>query len=554
MEESMTQHAGVPVWSDGITLYEEADLLKGGAGGALNLAVEQLADRTEYLRQSSVSYPIRPGEVGVVNVNRPDGDPFRQGAVANGVADDTKAIANMFESGYAAITFPAGGIGGVYNVFRHGPITVVRPVIVHYEPNAWVEPAFNAGGNDKLYTLRASNITIDGLQLKNVVGITQANKYVVYVARGANHAVIRNCRLNNILLSDGHSGNGEIGFKNLIVTHAIYAEGATDLLIEGNQIANVSGAAVFCRDMERLEIRRNHITNTRWYSVNLDSGCRDFRIESNVIDGDDPLARYWGGSINLMSAVGGARNRFGTIANNTIAGTHNYGAAIRLLSVQDTTVESNTIRDVVGGSLGRGPVQYIGLDRRGTAVGKPENGPCSDVEIRRNKLIAGRGPQIGIYAKNEWTEARDPHVRIKIEQNTIISPDQTHYFAAAVSVHGFAGGFKELTVAGNTATVLTGDTMPVGGAFGFESATESGSLESVVFEANQASDFRSSAPRSSVECGAYFAPFIDGLRLGTNVFENFYIGLRTRAGIRDVSGLEQQRFRRCVHDTLLQTA
>lgn len=465
------------------------------------------------------------------------------GAVGDGVTDDTAAIQAAIDSGSNNIIFPAG-------TYLHGPVDVDSSVRLLFVAGAVVSPSFAASGTEKLYNVTAANVVIDGLTITSETGTISGNKYIVYAGSGGDSCKVVRANLSGITASDGNTGG-----TNLIVVHGIYADGVSDVLIENCRINVISGAAVFLKSVTGAHVVNNHVTDTGWYSITADHTNTDIVIADNIIDGDDVNARYYGGSINLMSQTTGTKNKRVTVRGNRVTGVHNYGAAIRILSVEDCVVEGNSIFDCVNGSIGADDIiQYIGIDRRGTAEGAAENGPCRNVTVANNVLRAGTGSHIGIYVKNQYKASREAHENVVISHNSVFSPSSSAAFEQGISLHGNKSGFDGVRIESNAVEVLTVTGSAVGGALGVVSTNSDGAIEGLSIEGNRIVDINTSVPSSSYQTGIYVQATTSYPRVQNNEIVNFFYGLRTASSLTSPKGLNEQTFIDCINDVLYGTA
>lgn len=464
----------------------------------------------------------------------------------DGIADTTAAI----EAALAAMPATGGELFFPPGSYRHGPIVVDKPCKIVYAGGAKSIPVFDTSTLEKLWDLQSPDIVIDGFTVEGLAGTVSANKYLIYANPGADRVQVLRANISNVTMSDGN-----VGLTNLLVTHGIYIDGADGCIIERSRINVISGAAVFVKSATALRISDNHFTDTRWYSINLDHTCEDVTIENNRIDGDDTNTRYWGGSINLMSQTTGAKNKRVRVAGNTITGVHNYGAVLRVLSIEDCTIEGNNLYDCVpGGIVVDQDVQYIAIDRRGIAVGQPENGPCRNVAVIGNILRAGTGEHLAIYIKNQYIATRDPHEQIAIVGNTILSPNATDTFQIGISLHGFQAGIDGLIAADNLFRVLTVVGSPVGGAVGFVSTDANGLIDNVFIDNNQIVDINTAVPSASSQIGIFFLGHCANVRCRGNLIQNFFYGVRTGASnLTNIRDLNNQHFEGNLNDTLFAT-
>lgn len=461
-------------------------------------------------------------------------DVRRFGAVGDGVTDDTAAMQAAASSGYDIIV-PAGN-------FRHGPIVVSSSI--RFLGGSQVTPIFSSNTNEKLYEVTSPNVTIDGLNVSSVSGSITANKYIIHISGAAN------CRVLNLVLTDITTGDND-----LKVTHGVYIQSSSDnAIVSGCTINNISGSAVFMKDVSSAVVRDNHITDTGWYSITLDQGCYDCWICNNTIDGDGELSRYYGGSINLMSQHPGNVNRRIFVLNNKISGVHNYGACIRVLSTHDSVVSGNIISDCVAGSLAASErLQYIGVDRR-CYPGQWDQGPCTNIVISNNNLVAGEGSYIGIYIKNMDATNRDPSLNISVIGNIISSSDPTHVFESGVLLHGGSAGFVGVTICDNIMSLLTTSGSILGGGISIASSDAGGEILSLLVKGNIVRDIISTTPSSSYQTGIYINGYARYPIVRGNIVKNFFYGVRSgTSNITDPIGLSDNTQIDCVNPTLLST-
>lgn len=458
------------------------------------------------------------------------------GAKGDGATDDTAAIQAAASGG--DIFVPPGN-------FRHGPIAISKSV--RFLGGSSVTPIFTTGVNESLYEVTSPNVTIEGLNISGVSGTISANKYIVRIASN-------NCRVKNICLTALTASDGIKGSGNLKVIHGVYVESSHSVIIEGCTIAGISGAAIFLKEVSYSTVRNNHITNTRWYSINADHTCHDIRIEGNTIDGDDIYCRYYGGSINLMSQHPGAPNNNILILNNKITGVHNYGSCIRLLSLHDSIISGNIVEGCVPGVLMAGErLQYIGVDRR-IVPGTYDQGNCTNLIITDNNLRAGLGSYVGIYIKNQHKPERDPFMNISVIGNIITSPSSTHSFESGIIVHGFTAGFVGLNVRDNILSLLTVAGSIVAGGIGVVSSSALGEVSELRIEGNIISDIVASTPASAFQTGIYIQGYTAAPVVRGNTIKNFFYGVRTGStNVSDPSGLNDNTLSSCTNDTLFPT-
>ena len=469
---------------------------------------------------------------GVVNIKA-------YGAVGDGVANDTSAIQAAINAAQGRTLFYPSG------TYKHGPVTVPHSVKIIADPAASIDPVFDAGTLQRLYYITGDDVSIFRLTINAVAGIASQNKYIFF-ADGVKRFVASQNHIKDATISDGNSGA-----TNLLVCHGFYLNNAQDSVLQDNRIDTTSGAAIFLKTVSNSAITKNHVSNTGWYSINLDEACFDIDVSHNVVDGANTTSRYWGGSINIQSNTNGSPCARVDIRYNQITGVHNYGSAIRIQSLSSANVVGNQVYDVTAGSLAPGgslEVQYISLDRRGTAEGSPENGPCRNVVISHNILTASGGPHQAIYLKNQYKATRDPHTNILVADN-IIKSASANYFETAVSVHGYKSGFERLRIDGNVAEVLTDTGAPVSGAIGLVSTNSDGALVDVDVVNNIVCDISSAVPANTSQIGVYVQQTTQNARVQGNTLRNFFYGVRTASGAI-ITGVADNVFVACLNDTL----
>jgi Pectate lyase superfamily protein len=452
------------------------------------------------------------------------------GAAGDGMVDETASIQAALDSNVEIIVFPAGR-------YRHRPLVLSKPRIVIFMPGSVVLPIFDHDSAEKLYHISSSDITLDGLTIEGAEYIVGENKYLVYV-HAASRINILNSHFRGVTASDGHRG-----LRNIKVTHGIYINGGADILIANSDIDNISGSAVFVRDAINLRILNNKIKNTGWYSINLDSGCKKYLISGNAIDGAGMAARYWGGSINLMSQTGGQKLKEGRIIGNRISGVHNYGSCIRAQSVDNCEISGNFIGDVNSGSLLPGPIAYISIDRRGTKIGAPENGRCTNILIENNTLVAGVGAQHGIYVKNQYKAGRDPHENIRIYRNTMKSVSAESFFSMGISIHGHRAGVRSIEIAENQIEVNGIAGVPLPGGIGVASVDASGEIEDLNIIKNIIVQGR--ALLIPAQIGIFLQPSITRVSIKGNTIDGFYHGIRIEPNAITLGDIGEQDYKRC---------
>ena len=461
-------------------------------------------------------------------------------------ADDSAAFAKKLldaqNRGGGEVEISAG-------TYHLSPQVIGANVTLRFLPGAKVVPLLASEKPEKLFSLVGNNPALEGLKIAGFSGKNTVNKYLVY-AHGASHPRIARCDLANVTASDG-----TFGHSNLVVTHGIYIDECSDAVVEDNRINTISGAAIFVKNTKAFRVVRNEVNDTGWYSVHVESSCYDGEIANNKITGGSPLARNWGGSINLMSQTAGGGlghpNARISIHDNEVSGIHNYGAAIRVLSLSDSKIERNNVHDISSGTLTPGGVYAIGVDRRGTVEGADENGPCRNLTIASNVLRAGPGANRGISVNNQNKGSTDPHVNIQVVDNVIESPSTSAYFNEGIRLHGHKAGIDNAVVSGNQISVFSrGAIMP--GGISVASSEASGRIAGLRISKNRILDISAAFPveTETTRIGIRIQATVSGVTLEQNSMIGFRYGLRIDGPETDIVGAYDNFFQSCDDEIL----
>ena len=438
--------------------------------------------------------------------------------------DWTPALQAAFDVG-GALLVPSTWTGRVT-----AQVTATVPLILFAHGATVVPEVGGAGG--KVFAFETDDVTVDGLTIDGtgLATLATTNHYAFFsgdaVTKFKNHTY-RNCTVRNWNYSDGLTGN-----NNLITSHCFYVDNVDNVLYADNVVDTAAGAAFFCRDVVKLTITRNQVTDSIWYPIHLVGGCIGFEVSHNLIVSNTLGGIYWGGAIDLMSQhiPLEVRNRDGVVAHNTIRGTLSYGAAIRALSCDNVWIHHNVIRNWSVGAWAAGPdTTGIRVDTRGTVPGTG-NGPVQNVNIFANEIAAPAGAEVhrGIYVSNSFQTARVPARGIWVRDNNIESNSLSSYFANAIIFHGQEGGIEDIHVWNNTATTVTGGSTPVPGAIGFIATNAQGEIDRVSLGANHLRDI--GTPAGSAQVAYALGQFVDHVDFAApSSIANYFYALRSFA-------------------------
>lgn len=462
------------------------------------------------------------------------------GAVCNGTTADTTKVQAALDANLGHLIVP-------HNC-KHGPVTVTNAVHISFLGD--VVPLFDTTTTETLYMVTAPDCVFEDFSVDTYAATNTANKYLIRTDTGGDGIKIIRPKFVDITASDGNTGA-----TNLLVTHPIYLENISRAVVSMGNFNNISGAAIFLKTVTNYSILFNEFDDTRWYTVNADHDCFDGIIAFNKFSGAGVNARYWGGSVNLMSQTTGNKNKRVKVVNNTFTGVHNYGAVVRALSVEDCLIDGNIFYDITEGSLAASTeVQMIGIDRRGTAEGSPENGPCRNVRVTNNIMTAGTGSHFPIYLKNQYKASSDPHENIVIEGNIVYSPSSAAAYENFLMVHGNKSGIKGLKIRNNSAKMYTKTGSAVGGGIGLVSTNADGIIEDFDIGNNTLEELTTDVPDQSYQIGIYVQASAQNGEVRGNILKNFRYGVRAASSLTNIRGLNDNTFIDCLDDALLQTA
>lgn len=332
----------------------------------------------------------------------------------------------------------------------------------------------------KLFSVTTSGVTFDNVRITgNGSSSTTGNKYAI-IFEGSSGTrltknVVRNCRFTSLAWAD---------VPGVLSTHAVFFKYSDGQIVSDNFFSAVSGAAVFASISDDVQISRNRIDDTGWYSIQLQAKVRGADIDGNIITGTVSGHRDWGGSINLMSAgsstsgctIKNCRNENVRIRGNYISGTHSYNAGIYIQSSSKVLVDGNTIEEYQETTGAAGVVGNVGNYIRATT--RPEGGasptndedPCSDLTIVNNVFRANNATSNAIYIDNQRYGAQVGTAKnLIIAHNILTSVDSTDHFNHCIAVHGGTSGgsgWENVQITGNRCSGFPGDSTPVNGLIG----------------------------------------------------------------------------------------
>lgn len=386
------------------------------------------------------------------------------------------ALANAIQSGVRRIYVPGKGR------FRLKTRQVFSsPVAIRGDEGASVIiPDYGdaADGAFALHTddVQISNVWFDGTGLPKTIA---AGKHMIVSGDGIKK--YRNHSFDGVRFIDCTASDGLSGLQNKTVTHGIYVQNVDNVEIKNSACRGISGAFVFVKDCNGLQIHRPDVVDSIWYPIHLDSGVNNWEIGNGTISCNDPRGVFWGGMIDSMSQVGGARNSNGHIHDIVCQGYMAYGGAIRLESTMNTTVERVEVRNWQEGSwaLDKGMTAFRCTTRG--AKGKGNNTPSQNIRFRDLRATAPNttADHRGIYVDNPWVETHAPHDGLVIANCQIQSRDSGRYFTNAVIVNGVSGGVENVQISGLNATTACQPGSVSPGAISLLSATAAGAVRNV---------------------------------------------------------------------------
>jgi hypothetical protein len=474
--------------------------------------------------------------------------PSGNGAVTRSVAQKLGTIRHLsdYDTLQDAITASYGrklilDVQG--NVDVEGGVTISSPIQIVQEPGCILRPDMAA--DDSIWCrVNSSDVewirpVVDGSQLPSVSSV---NKYIFLVESSVSSQLSR-IHLFKPKIYDCEASDGNEGTSNLLVTHGIYANNIEDLEIDLELIRDISGAAVFWKDIQRGKLRHGLVDDTGWYSIHLDQGCTNFDIAyTKITSTGKTKGRFYGGSVNLMSLQTGDKNERGRLFRVVAEGKHNYGSAFRLLSTDHLDViecEANDCESGDNTDVPAGPLAYFNIDTRGVdastkqAVGK-------NVKLERCKGVAAGANQKFIVCQNQY-HTDSPFLGLHLIENECKSPDEsTDFFGNAIIVHGQSGGFRNVRVLGNTLEVKTDGDSDFVGAINFLATDANGQVANIQEGSNDITNIRTSGwtdEDTAVTVGTFSGPFV---RTAPTFIDNFYYGTRVSANVTDARNINHQ--------------
>lgn len=456
------------------------------------------------------------------------------GAVGDGASPtaDTAAFAAAALIG-GRIYMPAGTYSIDTGIVFAVPITLVGEGI----GKTIIKHDLGAGGGD-VFKFTTDDVVLRdfGFDGTDHTATLTSNTRCIFLGDGSttytNHS-LQNVSVVDAAADDGltHSGG------NILVTHAFYADNLENLSIRDCFVSDISGAAIFVRDVTNGTIEGNKLKDTGWYTIHLVGGAFNFDIENNLIDNAGTAEGiFYGGGIDLMSQHSPleTRNEHIRIVNNDISGFYAYGSAIRIMSAENIRVVHNWIHDWGVGTdpSGGSEVTAIRVGTRGTGVGA-ENGPCQHIVIKDNVLEAptGTSDHRGIYVDNFYQSTALAFKNLIITGNEIESVNTTtRYFSSCIAVHGGSlanGGIENVIVRDNfcQGVALTGQV--VDGLIGFVAAGTGSAIERVYLGSNFIRDL--GTPASSWQLGIGIGAYVQEVYSTPNFIQNCFHGIRTFA-------------------------
>ncbi|MGE5563126.1 MAG: hypothetical protein ACM3ZV_07420 [Bacillota bacterium] len=379
------------------------------------------------------------------------------------------------------------------------------------------------------------------------------------VPNSVSRAIVRGCRFKNLLAVGSPDRTA-----NLLVTHAIYIQGVTEAIVEGNFCDGVSGAATFYKNVTRLVERGNHWKGTQWYCSQINEGVVNALIEGNFYDCSDPYGIYKGGAVNTVSDYGLQQNSNITIRNNFFSGYYRYGAVIRSQSDKGVTIEGNVFGVCQLGS-GEVPGSQFALIRVSTRGHLDQNPTSSDPEqsiiIRGNRAMFGvpqdyvvPSARMFIYVTNDWDTSRNPVIGVIIEGNTCRSPSADSYITHGITVNGVLGGMEDVRIFDNDCEVRLNSSTPAVGGLSVNASSAQGLVDGVQFGGNRVTNLEPAVGSTQV-CIQISASVTNVRNVRPNKLISGFYGVRVSAGAGPtLEGLDDQRFVNCTTNMLFNQA
>lgn len=428
------------------------------------------------------------------------------------------------------------------------PVTISAPLKVTWEPGRVITASMTAAQTGFI-TMTSGDVELIRPRISgsSLVALNTANKYMILKAAAS--GTLKNFRIYKPVITDCTATDSD-----LLVCHGIYIDDAEYVEIDIEKIDNVSGAAVFWRDVIHGDLGHGLIDNTGWYSVTLDSGCEHFDLHHlNIASSVLTTGRLFGGSINLMSLQTSTKNKHGRVAFCRASGKHNYGAVFRLLSCDDLEVRENeatncTIGNSAHASAVADVLHTFFVGTRGVSAGDKQE-PGSNIRILNNKAIAAEESDSFIYVSNEFQTA-NPVIGVKVNGNKCESPDTSNFFKEGIIFRGLSGGIKDIEAFGNEVETKLIATAIVGGALGFGAADADGLIHNVRLGGNTLVDI--GTPSTSVQAGLLLGAYVNNVRqIAPNRIANMFYGVRqlTNCGT-DIQGVTDQIYESCTNASL----
>lgn len=396
--------------------------------------------------------PDRASETSVVDF----------GARGDGAADDTAAVRAAFASGAGrTVRFPRPR--GSYKITDTIAVPAGTHVVGDDSRITMALPPGHATGH--LFEVHGDGVVFDHVWVDGAPPNPPAsgNRYAIDIRGTPEHhlhnVVVRNSKFTGLLWANARA---------VMATHAVYNKLADFTVVEHCTMQQIAGAAVFVSQSSGVVIANNNISDTGWYSIQLQDRVENAIVAGNRIVGTVAGGRMWGGSINLMSngrdlGPGKARDRHILISDNYIAGVHSYTGAVQIESSSSVSFSHNVMEGI---SLTSGePPDYVRVYTR--PQGKTaDEGPSDHIEISENRLVAHGRDGLAVYVDNQrFGPARGYAQWLLVHHNDIQSPDAANVFSHGVIVNGQAGGWRDVEVSDNK-VVAAPNSQPQAGAIG----------------------------------------------------------------------------------------
>jgi hypothetical protein len=406
-----------------------------------------------------------------------------------------------------------------------------------------------------LFDVTASNVEFDNLWIDSTGSVNSPlatiNHYAIrFHGTSGTHLTnlrVRNCAFTNLPWNDTLGA--------VLTTHAVYVQWADNVTVQDSRFDAPAGAAVFFSGVTNGYVLNNRINDTGWYSVQFNDLVSNSRIAGNSITGTTLGSRVWGGSINLMSndstgtacgTPGCARINNVEVDHNYISGNHSYTGAVHIESCSHIKFHDNILEKITltlaadmlaryGAYFGSAPPFYVDGSpavyirpyvRPATAAGTNE-GPNDHIEITNNLLIAGSVGAIAVYAdaQDNGSGTLLYSDTLSVTNNQIQSLDNTHYFSNGISVHGQQGGWKNVTIEGNSVSGFPDGTSPNLGLIGTQGLVAAPVLDVIV--ANNNLTVAGGVASTTTHLGIGIGAYTTRARVVHNSLGAFWVGIRT---------------------------